>query len=94
VKLEPRLRLVEMVERAVYLQAKTQLLPRNTSLLGRVLRGAVAVTLISLGSYGLATGELDTPTGGVLLSVSLLPAAVGATGYCPLTDALGISEGF
>lgn len=69
-------------------------LPGNMSRLGRVLRDAAAMALISVGTHGLANAEPAGTTSGVLPAASLLPAVAGATAYCPLYHAAGISDGF
>jgi hypothetical protein len=69
-------------------------LPQNIGPVERVLRGTVAATLVGVAAYRLAS---DSPNSGLsyaLLGIAAVPAATGATGYCPLYQLLGIDNTF
>jgi hypothetical protein len=69
-------------------------LPQNIGPVERVLRGTVAATLVGVAAYRLAN---DSPNSGLsyaLLGIAAVPAATGATGYCPLYQLLGIDNTF
>ncbi|MFL5273799.1 MAG: DUF2892 domain-containing protein [Anaeromyxobacteraceae bacterium] len=69
-------------------------LPQNIGPVERVLRGTVAATLVGVAAYRLAN---DSPKSGLsyaLLGIAAVPAATGATGYCPLYQLLGIDNTF
>ena len=69
-------------------------LPQNVGTVDRVVRGVVAAGLIGFGAYQLAKDDPNKTLGGVLLGVSAVPAATGASGYCPLYQLLGIDTNF
>lgn len=65
-------------------------LPQNVGTVDRILRGVLAATLVSIGSYRLATDQPSPGWSVVFLSTALIPALTAATGYCPLYHALGV----
>lgn len=69
-------------------------LPKNVGTVDRAIRAVVGVGLAATGAYGLASGEIDSTTSGVLLGVSAVPLATAATGYCPLYHVVGIRYSF
>ncbi len=69
-------------------------LPKNIGVGDRVLRGFVAGTLLGIGTYGLASGDINQTLSGVLMAVSVVPGATAATGYCPVYQVLGIDTSF
>ena len=69
-------------------------LPKNVGTGDRVLRTVIGLGLAGAGAYGLATGDINDTTSGVLLGVSAVPFATAATGYCPLYQVLGIDRSF
>lgn len=69
-------------------------LPKNMGPIDRGLRIALAATLVGVGAYRLSN---DSPNDGLsyaLMGVAAVPAATGATGYCPLYQLLGIDNSF
>jgi hypothetical protein len=69
-------------------------LPRNMGPIDRTLRIALAATLVGVGAYRLSN---DSPNKGLsyaLMGVAAVPAATGATGYCPLYQLLGVENSF
>ncbi len=69
-------------------------LPMNEGPIDRIARGVIAGTLIGLGAYGLASGHFSGVASGVLLAVSVIPAATAAAGYCPLYQLFGLDYSF
>ncbi len=69
-------------------------LPKNVGPVDRALRFAVAATLVGVGSYRLANDAPNPGLSWALLGVAAVPAATGATGYCPLYQLLGIDNSF
>lgn len=65
-------------------------LPQNVGTADRIIRGVLAVSLAGVGGYRLANDAPNPTLSAVLLGVSVIPAATGATGYCPLYQAAGI----
>lgn len=91
-----RLALTQPAATATATTARTTIfgLPQNIGPVERVLRGAVAATLVGVASYRLTQ---DSPNSGLsyaLLGIAAVPAATGATGYCPLYQLLGIDNTF
>ncbi|MEW6432605.1 MAG: DUF2892 domain-containing protein [Myxococcota bacterium] len=74
------------------LEAKTTVfgLPRNVGTVDRIIRGVIAATLVSIGSYRLATNQPSPGWSVFFLSIAAIPALTAATGYCPLYQALGL----
>jgi hypothetical protein len=69
-------------------------LPRNMGPIDRTLRIALAAALVGVGAYRLSN---DSPNEGLsyaLMGVAAVPAATGATGYCPLYQLLGVENSF
>lgn len=69
-------------------------LPKNVGPVDRVLRGVVAAALIGLGTWAVVDDDVSDGAGAAMLSVAAVPAATGATGYCPLYQLLGIDTSF
>lgn len=74
------------------LEARTTVfgLPRNVGTVDRIIRGVIAATLVSIGSYRLATNQPSPGWSVFFLSIAAIPALTAATGYCPLYQALGL----
>ena len=69
-------------------------LPKNMGPIDRTLRIALAAALVGVGAYRLSN---DSPNKGLsyaLMGVAAVPAATGATGYCPLYQLLGVENSF
>jgi hypothetical protein len=60
----------------------------------RVLRGTDAATLVGVAAYRLASDSANSGLSYALLGIAAVPAATGATGYCPLYQLLGIDNTF
>lgn len=69
-------------------------LPKNMGPVDRGLRIALAATLIGVGTYRLSNDSPNPGLSWALIGVSAIPAATGATGYCPLYQLLGIDNTF
>ncbi len=69
-------------------------LPKNVGPVDRVLRLAVAATLVGVGSYRLANDSPNRGLSWAMVGVAAVPAATGAAGYCPLYQLLGIDNTF
>jgi hypothetical protein len=69
-------------------------LPKNVGPVDRVLRLAVAATLVGVGTYRLSNDSPNRGLSWALVGVAAVPAATGAVGYCPLYQLLGIDNTF
>jgi hypothetical protein len=89
-----RLTLTQSAPAAMQVERTVFGLPKNVGPVDRVLRAAVAATLLGVGAYRLSN---DAPNSGLsyaLMGVAALPAATSASAYCPAYHLLGIDRSF
>ena len=68
-------------------------LPRNVGPIDRTVRLVAGVALLGAGIWGLSSDQhLSDTTAGVMMGVSALPLATGASGYCPAYHLFGIES--
>jgi len=79
----------QQVSQAVRSNTTVLGLPRNIGDKERIARAVVAVALIGVASYGLATDNIGRGLSIGALALSSVPTLTATTGYCPLYHVLG-----